>query len=121
MLRKILLIVIGFLALGLGAVGVALPVLPTTPFVLCAAGCFAASSPSLYSRLENTRYFGEYVQNYRDKKGISEKARWMGIVFLWTTLIVSAVVFQSPMTWVILGIVGICVTVHILLIRKKKR
>ncbi|MDR1913186.1 MAG: YbaN family protein [Clostridiales bacterium] len=117
-MKRVILIILGFVALGFGAVGIILPVLPTTPFVLCAAGCFGASSPALYRRLAEAKYFGEYVKNYKEKTGISQKARWMGIGFLWITLAVSAVVFKRPLVWSILATVGVCVTVHILTIRR---
>lgn len=106
--------------LALGGIGIILPMLPTTPFVLCAAGCFAASSPKLYRRLEGTKYFGEYIRNYRNKTGISERARWIGIGFLWLTLTISALISCKPFVIIILTIVGISVTIHLLTIRHKK-
>ena len=117
-MKKIILLAAGFLALGLGAVGMLLPVLPTTPFVLVAAGCFGVSSPRLAAKLENTRYFGEYIRNYRSKTGITPAARRTGLVFLWATLILSAALFRSPHLLIVLGVVGIAVTVHILMIRR---
>mgnify|MGYP000947716708 CR=1 FL=1 len=106
--------------LALGGIGIVLPMLPTTPFVLCAAGCFAASSPKLYKWLEGTKYFGEYIRNYRNKAGISERARWIGIGFLWLTLTISALISRKPVMIIILAVVGISVTIHLLTIRKKK-
>lgn len=117
-MKKILLIIAGFLSLLLGGIGLMLPVLPTTPFVLIAAGCFGASSPRLYRRLQNNRYFGEYVRNYKEKSGISTQARRNGLLFLWGTLAVSALLFRSAHVWAILGIVGIAVSIHILTIRR---
>ncbi|MDR3074864.1 MAG: YbaN family protein [Candidatus Methanoplasma sp.] len=75
MIRKALLITAGFIALAVGGIGIFLPILPTTPLVLLAAACFGASSPRLYAKLENTRYFGEYLRNYREGTGISKRAR----------------------------------------------
>lgn len=119
-MKQILLIGLGFLALVLGGIGIFLPIWPTTPFVLCAAGCFGASSPKLYRRLEGTRYFGEYIRNYRDKTGISSRARIGGLAFLWVTLGISAVVIAKPIMWLVLGIVGIAVSIHILCLRGQK-
>lgn len=119
-MKRILLISLGSLALAMGGIGLFLPIWPTTPFVLCAAGCFAGSSPALYRRLEATRYFGEYIRNYRDKTGISARARWTGFAFLWGMLILSACVFRSVHVWITLGVVGAAVSVHILTIRRKK-
>ncbi|MGI6004659.1 MAG: YbaN family protein [Christensenellales bacterium] len=119
-MKRIVLLVLGFLALVLGGIGIFLPVLPTTPFVLCAAGCFAASSPALYEKLLRTRYFGEYIRNYKEKTGISARTRWTGIIFLWLMLGISAVLVQKTHVWIILGVVGVCVSIHILTIRRKR-
>lgn len=116
-MRRILLLIGGCAALALGGVGVALPFLPTTPFVLIAAGCFAVSSPRLYQKLAETKYFGEYIRNYKERTGISRRARVTGLVFLWLTLGVSAAVFCNTHVWIALGIVGVAVSAHILTIR----
>jgi len=121
MIKRTILIALGFLFLFLGLIGIVLPILPTTPFVLCAAGCFGSSSPALLQRLENSRYFGEYIQNYRNKTGISRKARWTGIAFLWTTLSISAFITDSTHVRCILAVVAVCVTIHLLTIGKKRR
>ena len=60
-LKKYVLIACGFLLLALGAVGIVIPVVPTTPFVLLAAGCFSASSPKAYQFLLRSRFFGPYI------------------------------------------------------------
>lgn len=117
-MRKIVLVSLGFVALALGGIGLLLPVLPTTPFVLCAAGCFGASSPGLYRRLERIKYFGEYIRNFKNKTGISPAARWIGVGFLWATLTLSAVFSQRPVVMGVLAAVGVAVTIHILTIRR---
>lgn len=119
-MKQLLLIGLGFLALTLGGIGMVLPILPTTPFVLCAAACFGASSPALCQKLENTRYFGEYLRNYRDKTGISNRARRKGIGSLWATLGISAVLVRDPLVWAILAVVGVCVTIHIATIGRSR-
>jgi uncharacterized membrane protein YbaN (DUF454 family) len=119
-MKKLLLSIAGFAALGLGGIGIFLPVLPTTPFVLCAAGCFSAANPALYRKLANSRYFGEYIRNYREKTGVSHTAKLRALIFLWLTLSVSAAVFRRPLVWAILALVGAAVSAHIALLRKKK-
>ncbi|GHU83612.1 hypothetical protein FACS1894196_3760 [Clostridia bacterium] len=116
-MRRAILLMLGFVALGLGGIGLFLPILPTTPFVLCAAGCFGASYPALGRRLEQTKYFGEYIRNYRQKTGISRSARRRGLGFLWLSLGVSAALVRRPLVWGILAFVGVCVSAHILLLR----
>lgn len=120
-MRRVLLLSAGFAMLGLGGVGILLPVLPTTPFVLCASGCFAAASPRLYRWLAGTRYFGEYIQNYRQKTGISTKARVTGLIFLWGMLLLSMLLVQKPVVIGILAVVGVAVSIHILTIRARPR
>ncbi|MDR0916666.1 MAG: YbaN family protein [Oscillospiraceae bacterium] len=119
-MKKILLLIAGFLLLAVGGIGIFLPILPTTPFVMLAAGCFGASSPKLAEKLENTKIFGEYVRNYRNKTGISNKSRYTGIVCLWAVLIISGAVVRRPKMLIVLAVVGVAVTIHILLLRKSE-
>jgi uncharacterized membrane protein YbaN (DUF454 family) len=119
-LRRILLNVLGFLAIGLGTAGIFLPLLPTTPFVLLAAGCFASANPKMYKWLVKSKYFGEYIRNYREKTGISMQTRVRALIFLWAALGISAVIFRAVHVWIILGIVGVGVSIHLLLIRGRK-
>ncbi|MFV0352829.1 MAG: YbaN family protein [Oscillospiraceae bacterium] len=118
-MKKLLLVTAGAICLGLGILGSFLPLLPTTPFVLCAAGCFGASSPKLYNKLAASRLFGEYVRSYKEKTGISRKTRIKGIAILWLGLFVSAFLFRNVLVWGILCIVGICVSIHIWVVHRK--
>jgi uncharacterized membrane protein YbaN (DUF454 family) len=124
--KRFVLLVLGFVAIGVGAVGVFVPVLPTTPFVLVAAACFGASSPRLYGRLARSPFFGDYIRSIRDRKPLPARTRVLGIAALWALLAISmavvhrthaAVVNETQVT-VILLIVGVCVTVHLLTIRR---
>lgn len=118
-IRKAVLVPAGCIFLAIGGVGIALPVLPTTPFVLLAAGCFATSSPGMYDKLANSKYFGEYVRNYKEKTGISTRTRAISLIFLWCMLGISAFFMKDNTTVLcILLIVGIAVSVHILTIRR---
>lgn len=119
-MKSILLVALGFLALGVGAVGIVIPILPTTPFVLVSAACFGSSSPWLYNKLLHTRYFGEFVDNYRNKTGVAASVKTRSILFLWVTLTISGLVFPQTLTRVILLLVGIGVTLHIVTMRTRK-
>ena len=119
-LKRLLLIVLGFALLALGAVGVALPVLPTTPFVLLAAACFSASSEKFYARLRSNRVFGPYIEHYHKKTGVRLSLKLGSIAFLWAGLGVSMVMVQTWWVYIILGAVGIGVTVHLLAIKTKR-
>ena len=85
-LVRILLIIAGTFFIGVGILGIFLPLLPTTPFLLLAVGCYAKSSTKLYNWLLGNRYFGSYIRNYREGKGISLKVKITTILFLILTL-----------------------------------
>lgn len=112
---------IGFLFIALGLVGVIVPVLPTTPFVICAAGCFSASSPVLLRRLETDPHLGGYVRHYRYKTGIAKKAKIKALIFLWSSLTISAMVCSSPNIGLLLLVVGLAVSAHLLTIKTSAR
>ena len=70
---------VGTISVGLGILGVFVPLLPTTPFLLLAAFCFARSSPRFYQQLIGNRWLGDYVQNYRDKRGLPLRIKCLAI------------------------------------------
>jgi uncharacterized membrane protein YbaN (DUF454 family) len=72
---RALWLAMGGLFLGLGLLGVVLPVLPTTPFLLLAAGCFAKSSPRLHGWLLSHRLFGPPIRNWEENGAISRPAK----------------------------------------------
>ena len=119
-MRAILLRLLGGVFLLLGGIGIFLPLLPTTPFVLCAAWCFGRSSPALAKRLEESRYFGAYIQNYRLGTGIYPADRRRALVFLWLTLGISALFWQNAHGGLFLALVGTCVTIHLYKIKTRR-
>ncbi len=119
-MKKTLLLISGWLLVAVAAVGVILPVLPTTPFVLLAACCFSLSSERLYRFLLNNRFFGPYIENYKTKQGVSAAHKARAIVTLWVLLILSAVIARILWLTLLLAAVGIGVTIHLLLMKTKK-
>ena len=119
---KILLITSGTFFIGVGLMGIFLPILPTTPFLLISAALYARSSTRFYNWLINNRIFGQYIKNYREGKGIPLRLKIMTITLLWITIGCSAV-FAIDILWVIIMLVIIAagVTVHVIRIRPKKR
>jgi len=117
---KILLIIAGTFLIGVSIVGIFLPVLPTTPFLLLAAALYARSSKRFYNWLINNRILGRYIKNYREGKGIPLKAKITAISILWITIGYSAI-FVMEILWVriLLVIIAIAVTVHIVRIKPK--
>ena len=118
---RILLTTLGILFVGIGIFGVFLPVLPTTPFLLLAAACFARSSQRFYDWLLNNRWFGNYIRNYRDGKGLPLKQKAIIIILLWVAIGFSAT-FTVHALWVkiVLILIAIGVSMHILSLRTLK-
>ncbi|MFA6728285.1 MAG: YbaN family protein [Prevotella sp.] len=110
----------GSTAVVLGGIGLALPILPTTPFVILAALCFSYSNPKMYKWLANSKYFGEYIENYRTGAGVSKKTKTYAVISLWSMLCISALIMRDNI-WVIaiLLVVGICVSTHLILLRER--
>ena len=65
-----ILIISGSFFFELGIIGIVIPLLPTTPFLLLAAACYSRSSKKFYNWLLNNKWFGPYITNYLDGKGI---------------------------------------------------
>lgn len=119
-LKKILLLTIGFIALILGFIGMFLPILPTTPFALVAAACFARSSKKLHHWLVNTRHFGEFIRHYNEGTGVPKATKIRAIASLWIALIISMFLIQLVWVRLLLMVVGMAVTTHIALIRTRQ-
>lgn len=119
-LKKIIVFIIGCISVILGTIGIFLPVLPTTPFMLLAAGCFSISNKRFEERLKQSKYFGSYITNYQDKSGIPLKVKIRAITFLWISMIISGALIQKPFVIGILFLIGTCVTIHLSLIKVKK-
>ncbi len=117
--KSAILTALGWLMLGCGAVGLVLPVWPTTPFVLLAAACFA-HNPKLKARVMQIPFFREYLRNYQDRKGLPRKTVIRSLVFLWGMLILSAVLARSPWLAAGLALVGTAVTWHILWVARPR-
>ncbi len=117
---KILLIATGTILIGISIIGIFLPILPTTPFLLLAAALYAKSSKRFYGWLINNRVLGRYIKNYREGKGIPLKVKIIAISILWITIGYSAI-FAIDILWVriLLVIIAIGTTVHIALKRPR--
>lgn len=105
----------GTLCVGLGVLGVFLPLLPATPFFLLAAYCYGRGSKKVYDWLINRSGCGSYIQNYQSGHGIPLKQKILTIVFLWLT-VGTTIVFFVNAWWLkgLLGIVASGVTIHLL-------
>lgn len=119
-LRLLFLTAAGILLLAIGAVGIVVPIWPTTPFVLCAVGCFSGN-PALRARILKIKFVREYYENYQTRGGLSKPTVIKGLAFLWVTLTISF--FFAGLLWLklLLFFVGAAVTLHILIMARAKK
>lgn len=94
-LHRILWLIFGLIFSGIGIVGIIIPGLPTTIFMILAVACFYRSSQRLYDWVINHKYFGNHVKNYREGKGMPRKAKFTAFFFMWGFVIFS-VLFGIP-------------------------
>lgn len=108
------LITVGWLSVVLGVIGIFLPLLPTTPFLLLAVSCFAKSSTRFHDWLLNQPQLGTYIHLYIDGKGIPLKAKAYILIMLWFTISTSALFFVSAVILkILLLIIASGVTIYI--------
>ena len=112
---KKILVLIGFASLFLGIIGIAVPLLPTTPFLLLSAACFIRGSDQLYQWLMKNRLFGSYIRNFREYKAIPLKTKILAISLLWITILYSILfILESVYIRILLTAIAVVVTIHIL-------
>ncbi len=117
-LKRYLFIAAGTTFVVLGSVGIFVPVLPTTPFLLLAALCYMRSSQRFYNALLRNRFIGSYLRNYLQDRGMSPKMKIWTLSFLWVTIICTAIfATESLIVRIVLAVVLVGVTIHILLLR----
>jgi uncharacterized membrane protein YbaN (DUF454 family) len=90
------LVAVGTLALAAGVIGVFVPVLPTTPFLLVAAACYARASPSLYRRLAHSKTFGPGIREWRRHRSIPWRTKLFAIFLMSVSIAISAAFFVEP-------------------------
>ena len=112
---KYFLAALGLLSLGLGILGIFLPVLPTTPFLLLASFLFLKSSRSLYDWLMNHPKLGSYISNFLVHKAIPLRVKIVSVSLVWITLLYCAIMVAEHWVFRVLFIViAASVSVHIL-------
>lgn len=112
---KLALNLIGILAIALGILGIFLPLLPTTPFLLLAAACFARSNERMHRWLLSHGVFGEYLRNYEAGRGIPARAKALALVMMWSSLAYAG--WRYELLWLRLLLLAIGLGVSIYLLR----
>jgi len=111
-----LLLACGWLSLGIGAIGLFVPVLPTAPFVLLAAACFLRSSERLHRWLVSHPTFGCHVEDYLAGRGLQARTKAVALATLWLSTLASAYFFV-PLLAVDLLLITIAAAVSVYLLR----
>ena len=119
---KYLLAFFGTVSLALGIMGVFLPVLPTTPFLLLAAALYMRSSERLYDWLMSHKHLGAYIRNFREHKALPLRVKIVSVSMVWATLLYCAI-FVAREWWMSTMFIAIAtgVTIHILSYKTLKK
>lgn len=117
-MKRVLCLILGSVTLVLGAVGVFIPILPTTPFLLLTAFFFLRSSARLYDWLMNHRIFGPYIYQYVKHRAIERKTKIYALTSLWITMIIAILIAPLPAVRIMLFVIACCVTLHVGLLRE---
>ena len=112
-LLRALWISAGSFSLVIGAIGIVVPLLPTTPLIILAAFCYGKASPKLHHWIITNRYFGHYIQDYQAGKGVPFRIKCFAVFIVWTSVLFS--LFVIPLLFVKIGMLlfGIFLAVFI--------
>lgn len=110
---KVLLVIVGLISVGLGMIGIFVPLLPTTPFLLLASYCFIRSSARLHNWLMNHKIFGRYLKNYLLHHAVARSVKIGSISILWLSITTSLVIINNLYVRIVLLIVLLGVTTHL--------
>ena len=110
MIKRPLYLAGGLASVGLGAIGVFLPLLPTVPFLILAAFCFARSSPKLEARLMNHPRYGHHLVAWREKGAVSRRAKWSATIAFAISLAIGFVALALPWSLIPVAVAAISLT-----------
>ena len=114
-IKRGLYIIIGTLFLGIGCIGIVLPIVPTTPFLLLAAACYVRGSKRIHRWMMRNRVFGEFIKNYLEGRGINPRQKLFTLTFLWLTIAFTIVyITDKVLLRVFLFLIALAVSTHIL-------
>lgn len=104
----------------LGVLGIFLPLLPATPFLLLASACYLRGSERLHRRLMGSRVLGTYIRNIQQRRGIPLRAKIITVVILWLSLLLSIYRIDIFPVQLMLGFIGVSSSVLILKMKTLK-
>lgn len=121
-MKRLLFIIIGCISLALGAIGVVVPLLPTTPLLLLSAALFVRSSPRLHKWLLSSPILGRYIANYQEHRAMPLRAKIFSITLMWCSILFCIFRVVDHLLWlqIFLAIKASAVTWYILSLRTIK-
>lgn len=119
-IKRYALITLGSISLALGVIGIALPLLPTTPFILLTSYCFARSSEKLHRYLLKHALLGPIIESWQKNRSLSYETKRRICLFIWLSLTISAILVRTFLVSTLLFCLGIGLSIAILLIRTDK-
>ncbi|BAU75349.1 YbaN family protein [Metapseudomonas furukawaii] len=114
---RMILLVVGWLSVVLGVIGIFVPVLPTTPFLLLAAACFVRSSRRFYFWLVEHPRLGPWIRDYLEGQGIPLKGKVYTLVLMWASIAFSC--YLVPLPWARGFMLTSAVLVSVYILRQK--
>lgn len=118
-IKRFILLILGTAALVLGVVGIFLPILPTTPFLLLTSFCYLHSSQKLHHWLLSHPILGRYLQDYVRHRAVPRRAKLLALGTLWPSLTFSILLIPLLPVKILVGAVGLLVSIHILRLRER--
>ena len=111
---RVILVACGTLCVALGVIGIFVPLMPTTVFLLLAAACYARSSEKRYQRLLGNKWLGQYIRNSRERRGMTWRHKTVTVALLWIGIGATAA-FSVESWWArtLLGAIALGVTIHV--------
>jgi uncharacterized membrane protein YbaN (DUF454 family) len=107
----------GFMSISAGLVGIFLPVMPTTPFLLLSIWFFHKTDSDFEDVILKSKWIGPHLQAYMDNRTMNPSFKWKTLVFLWIGLGISILLQSNPYVMGLLALIGFLVTGHILLLK----
>lgn len=118
--KKLMFLVVGTISLALGVIGIILPVLPTTPFILLTAYCYLRGSPRFHAWLVEHPTLGPIVKEYGDGEGMTKESKQKAIAMTWIAVTLTAIFLLDTLQLRIL-VIGLAIIGTLVLLRLKTR
>lgn len=119
---KFLWVALGTVSMAIGVIGIVVPGLPTTIFLLGAAACYMRSSNRLYNWILQHKVLGVYISNYRKHKAMPLKSKIIALIMMWTMISLSVIFFLDNFTVKLIVIsAGLIGTVVILMVKTLRK